>query len=204
MRRLALPPAFARYEEILGVLKFCAFAGIDALTEAIALDAIAEAIPNLDRDALRDIGFRSLGYRDFLGEWCDPLHARLIARGSRSTHDGRQLVDPYLEDLEGLSFQSGASEIPEAGSGGNFAYAFSHPPYGLQASPREVQSLFDEVLAFLLPPGQVHVIQDWSSPRLPEAAERFDAGMEWWGVFLFVVFLPAERRLVVIVGSTTD
>ncbi len=45
---------------------------------------------------------------------------------------------------------------------------------------------------------------DWSSPRLPEASRFFAAGMEWWGVFLFTIYVPQIRRLTVIAGSTAD
>jgi hypothetical protein len=88
--------------------------------------------------------------------------------------------------------------------GGQFAYAFSEPPYGLQARPSEVQELFCAIRDFILPRGSEHEISDWSSPRLTEASDYFTAGMDWWGVFLFTVYLPTLRRLTAIAGSTTD
>jgi hypothetical protein len=68
----------------------------------------------------------------------------------------------------------------------------------------EVQELFTAVRKFVLPPNLEHHILDWTSPRLPEVSKFFAAGMEWWGVFLFTVHVPAIRRLTVIAGSTSD
>ena len=56
----------------------------------------------------------------------------------------------------------------------------------------------------VLPPDLAQVILDWSHPRLPDASPYFAAGMEWWGVFLFTVHVPALGRLTGIAGSATD
>jgi hypothetical protein len=29
-------------------------------------------------------------------------------------------------------------------------------------------------------------------------------GMEWWGIFLFSIHVPAIERLTIVAGSTTD
>ena len=40
--------------------------------------------------------------------------------------------------------------------------------------------------------------------RLAEVSDYFESGLEWWGVFLFSIYVPALRRLVIIAGSATD
>jgi hypothetical protein len=77
-------------------------------------------------------------------------------------------------------------------------------PYGPDAVPEEVQQLFTAITSFILPPGLDYQILDWSGPRLPEVSALFAAGMEWWGVFLFTVSVPALRRLTIVAGSTSD
>lgn len=204
MRSTELPPFFARYYEIGGVIEFHVFAEVAALTEVIALDAIVQSVPDIDRNKLRAIGCRELDDQIFLGEWYDPLRNALIDRGTRRTSDGRVFENAILVDLDGIDIAGGATELPDPGSGGNFAYAFSKPPYGLRARPAEVQRIFDSIKMYLLPPRHGHKIMDWSDPRLPEASAFFGPGMEWWGVFLFVVFVPDFQRLVVVLASTTD
>jgi steroid 5-alpha reductase family enzyme len=67
-----------------------------------------------------------------------------------------------------------------------------------------VQAVFDEIRDFILPPAHQYEICDWSSPRLPEVSDYFTDGMEWWGVFLFSIYVPALKRLTIVAGSTTD
>ena len=99
---------------------------------------------------------------------------------------------------------SGAAPGIDPGSGGQFAYAFSNPPYGLRARGSEVQALFEEIRDFILPPDERSEILDWTSPRLPEVSAYFSMGIDWWGVFLFTIHVPATGRLTAIAGSTTD
>lgn len=63
---------------------------------------------------------------------------------------------------------------------------------------------FDQICEFLMPPGSEIDILDWSSDRLPDVCAYFTDGMEWWGVFLFSLYLPALKRLTIIAGSSTD
>jgi hypothetical protein len=204
MKHGNLPHLFARYRKIGGVIDFNLFTDVGTLTEDVCLQAVSASIPELNRDRLRAISCRSVDDETFFGEWYDADKKVLIKRGAWRTDDGRSLTNPLLTDLEGLRIVGGGVETPRLGAGGQFAYAFSNPPYGLRATPREVQRVFDEVRHYLLPPNTAHEILDWSDPRLADAAEYFEAGMEWWGVFLFVVFVPDYRRLVVVAASTTD
>ena len=64
--------------------------------------------------------------------------------------------------------------------------------------------IFHAVRRFILPPDLEHDILDWAHPELPEVADYFAQGMEWWGVFLFTIHVPALNRLTAIAGSTTD
>ncbi|OWJ65980.1 hypothetical protein [Inquilinus limosus] len=200
------PAAFRRFEAMGGVLDFAVFE--ESLgTEEELFEAIAAALgrrTSFDADRLQSLGRRRIDERLFFGDWLNHESGALLQLGSYTTADGRRLRNPTLLALERTSIRSGAGEIPEAGAGGQFAYAFSHPPYSLRAKPRQVQAVFDVIRCFILPPGHDGEILDWSSPRLPEVSDYFEAGMEWWGVFLFSIHIPALRRLTVIAGSTTD
>jgi hypothetical protein len=207
MRRLPkLPPAFERFNRIGGALEFAVFEGADGSEEQI-LEAMSTALPYRKRfspERLRSLGYRRINERMFFGEWYDRSSGQLLKHGDYRTDDGRELKNPKLAELEGVKLMSGASPGPEPGAGGQFAYAFSNPPYSLHARPREVQALFDEICGFILPPLQWSEILDWSSPRLPDVSDYFEMGMEWWGVFLFSIHVPALERLTIVAGSTTD
>lgn len=200
------PPGLGRYERMGGVLDFAVFEETRGTEEELLL-AIAAALgrrASFDPARLRSLGARRIDERAFFGDWHDHESGALLRLGSYTTADGRHLRNPKLSDLEGTSIRSGGGEIPAAGTGGQFAYAFSRPPYPLEARPRQVQAVFDEIRSFILPHGHHSEILDWSSPHLPEVSDYFDAGMEWWGVFLFSIHVPALQRLTVIAGSTTD
>lgn len=197
-----LPAAIGRYADIFGPLLIAPFEDADGDVET-ALDAIDQVVP-VNREELRRLGYREIDDDAFFGDWYEPSSRSLLLRGEYTTKDGRKLVNARLRDLDGVEFQHGGSALPECGAGGNFGYAFAHPPYGLSATQSEVQALFDKITDIVLPRHTPHVIWDWTSPDLPKVSNFFDAGMEWWGVFLFTVYVPEQRRLSVIVGSTTD
>jgi hypothetical protein len=198
-----LPPEFERFRHIGGALRFAIYEDARG-GDAEALTAITSAVPDLDRGKLESLGCRRIDRLRFFGDWYDMATDSVLSVGEFTTSDGKKLVNPRLKDLGGIKIQSGGSPLPEAGDGGQFAYAFSFTPYGLDASPEEVQELFDAITKFILPPNHEHHILDWSSPRLPEASKFFAAGMEWWGVFLFTIHVPLMRRLTVVAGSTSD
>lgn len=207
MERIAkLPPAFKRYTKMFGALNFAVFDRADG-TEEEVLFAIAKALPdacNLDAKKLRSLGFRRIGERKFFGDWYDPENGMLLKIGNYKTADGSNLENPVLKTLDRVKITSGTSTCPDAGIGGQFAYAFSTPPYGLKGRPSEVQTIFEEIRDFILPPVHEAQIWDWSSPQLPEVSAYFSSGMEWWGVFLFSIHIPAIQRLTIVAGSTTD
>jgi hypothetical protein len=198
-----LPREFERFRQIGGALHFAVYEDA-AEDETEALVAIGSTIPDLDTDTLKSLGCKRIDKRSFFGDWYDAGTDSVLRIGEFTLSDGTKLINPRLKDLEGMDIRSGGSPLPEAGAGGQFAYAFSWTPYGLRAGPVEVQELFTAVRKFVLPPNLEHHILDWTSPRLPEVSKLFAAGMEWWGVFLFTVHVPAIRRLTVIAGSTSD
>lgn len=201
-----LPSAFKHYPNMMGVLNFAIFENASG-TEEETFSAIPEALLHsrkFDAERLRGLGFRRITERDFYGDWYDLETGHLLKVGSWTTADGRQLENPKLKDLDEVKIMFGAATRPEAGTGGQFAYAFSRPPYGLKGRPSEVQAVFDAIRDFILPPGMHSEICDWSNPRLPEVSDYFAAGMEWWGVFLFSIYTPEIRRLSIVAGSTTD
>jgi hypothetical protein len=207
MHRIAkLPAAFKRFAKIGGVVGFAVFEGSEGSDEE-AVEAIGSAIPKratFNVDKLREIVGRVIRERKFFGDWFDPDTGALIKVGNWRTEKGEQLHNPKLKALEKVRIVGGGFSPPDPGSGGQFAYAFTTPPYSLRARPAEVQQLFDEVRDFIMPAGLSSEIMDWSSPRLREVSNCFVPGMEWWGVFLFTIHVPDLRRLTVAIASTTD
>lgn len=205
-RLTELPPAFKRYDEIGGVIDFAIFEDSDG-SEPDIIEGVRTVLPQqctFDPQALRAIGNRSIWKRELLGDWWAPETRALIKVGDWTTSKGESLHNPQLKMLEGVRIISGAFSPPEPGSGGQFAFAFLCPPYSLEAQPAEVQQIFDELLDFILPRKQASDVRDWSSPRLPQASDYFSAGMEWWGVFLFSLYIFDLRRLTIAMASTTD
>ncbi len=207
MKRLEkLPPAFKRYQKMLGVLDFAAFEDASATTEDVlsAISQLFSGARRFDVERLRELGCRRIRERLFFGEWYDLQSGKLLKLGNYTTADGSELQNPTLKKLDGVKIMSGAAPCPDAGAGGQFAYAFSNPPYGMRGRPTEIQSVFEEVRDFILPPMHRAEICDWSSPKLPEVSAYFAAGMEWWGVFLFSIYIPAVQRLTIVAASTSD
>lgn len=202
MRRLETSASFVRFREIGGVLEFVVFDDANGDADE-AISAICAALPGADAEALRKIGSWEIDDARFYGRWCE--NGSLVMVG-RYKGDKGELINPRVRDLgdQPLGRVEGGGAFPLAGSGGDFAYAFSNPPYGLWARPQEVQDLFDEIRHFIMPPGVEHRILDWTTAELPKVHRYFQAGMEWWGVFLFTIYVPDRRRLTVILGSATD
>lgn len=207
MRRVAkLPPVFKRYKKMWGVLDFAVFEEATGSEEEI-VSAIREALPlksSFDAQALRALGSRPIRERAFFGDWYEHETGNLIKVGGFRTASGEELENPVLKKLDRVAITSSASPAPDTRGGGQFAYAFSTAPYGLHGRPSEVQAVFEEIRDFILPPGDPCHIRDWSSADLGRVSDYFDAGLEWWGVFLFSIHVPALQRLTVIAGSTTD
>jgi hypothetical protein len=129
-----LPAAFERFQEVGGALRFATFDDAEG-GENSALAAISTMLPDVDQTKLKSLGFRRIDLRVFYGDWYDADDDALLRLGAFTTEDGRELVNPKLRDLDQSAIVSGASTVPEVGTGGQFAYAFSSTPYGLQAMP---------------------------------------------------------------------
>jgi hypothetical protein len=198
-----LPWAFKRFSEIGGALEFSVFEQAQ-WGEGAARAAMARAVPGWREESAKALNPREIDKQGLLGEWCDAATMSLIKVGSWTAEDGKVFTNPRLRDLKGIRLVSGGCSIPEVGAGGELAYAFSWTPYGLDAGPQEVQQLFEAITAFILPPDLDHKILDWGSSQLPQVSPYFESGMEWWGVFLFTIQVPALQRLTVIFGSATD
>lgn len=200
-----LPSEFRRFGKIGGVIDFGLFdsdGGDDDIIAAIG--TMLRRYRDFDEAALRTSGGRAIDMQAFMGDWYDTGSASLIRQGVWNTVDGRQLQDPPLRALDRGTIIGGGGAVPDPCSGGQFAFAFTEPPYSLKAAPREVQELFDAICEIILPPGKTHEIRDWSSPTLPQVSRYFDAGMDWWGVFLFSIYVPELRQLTIAMASTTD
>ncbi|WP_294334302.1 hypothetical protein [uncultured Sphingomonas sp.] len=206
MKRLKdIPPAFNLYDKI-GVMDFAIFENAGG-TEQEIVAAIPQTLRHartFDEARLRALGCRPIDRRAFFGDWYDLESGTLLKAGSYRTADGSVLHNPKLTRLDGVEIMSGATPIPEAGAGGQFAYAFSNSVFGFEGKPSEFQSFFEEIRDFILPEGERSEILDWASPNLPDVSDYFTDGMEWWGVFLFSIHVPKLRQLTIIAGSTTD
>lgn len=204
------PRSVRRYREIGGVLDFAFFEDVGDAVQ-VARAAIGQALERavagrgrLDPAPLRSVSPRALSRDAFLGDWFDGRSGLLVHHGDFTIDIGERLANPTCRQLEGVRLRSGGAPIPALWAGGQFAYAFSQPPYGLQASPGEIQALFEKVCDLILPPSLHSETLDWGSPALMDVSDYFLAGDEWWGVFLFTVRIPATRGMTVILGSTTD
>jgi len=198
-----LPGALKRYCRIGGVLEFKIYR--DAVgDDAAALAAIVASLGDPGADPPARLCPGPINAQTFLGDWCDAGTITLIRRGHVRLGDGRELIDPKFRDLAGLEVKNASSVAPLPGEGGQFARAFAFPPYGLRARPEQVHALFREVVDVILPPGLEHRIFDWTTRDLAEAYPYFADGMEWWGIYLFTIQVPALERVMVIMGSATD
>lgn len=192
---------FDAYYDMGGVLYFEVFS-CDNAVEADYRDAITMTLAQMstvDDKALRELPCRRITEQALMGDWYDSNTGDLIRRGMHKTRDNRELTDPTLRSLVGTQIVSGGSPL-----GTGLAYAFQFPPYGLSGGPAAVQKAFDAIRAFVLPNGQESRICDWSHPRLDRISPYFKAGLEWWGVFLYTVHIPATGQITVITGSATD
>ena len=203
---IPLPPAFDRFDRAGGCLHFATFecAEDDINTAASAIVSLISRFDEIRLEGLLASGCREISEAHFFGDWYDPSNGRLRKQGSVHTAAGRDLRNPYLIDLEGQDIRGSSHAGPSTFGGGNFAYAFFSTPYGMTASPAEIQSIFDAVRRFILPPRHKAVIRDWTSEALPDISRYFEMGAEWWGVFLFTIYVPDLNQLTVIAGSTTD
>ncbi|MDV6330016.1 hypothetical protein [Asticcacaulis sp. 201] len=198
--------AFKPYYDIGGVLGFMVYddaSGDEADARAAIRDTLAQG-GQVNDSALNALVPRRLSEAQFFGDWYNPSDGSLVWNGTVKTADGQELTRPKFTALADTNIASSGSGIPDIGQGGQFAYAFASPPYGLVGPHDKIQKVFDGVRDTLLPTGHVCVITDWTNPTLEEVSPYFKPGMEWWGVFLFTIYDATNRRLTVIIGSATD
>lgn len=197
---------FKPYYEMGGVLQFVVYDGAqDAENDSLAAihDGLANT-GNLNESAFKKLKGRQISPVQFFGDWYDSADGNLIKLGNITTIDGQSFTNPKLLSLEKLQVMSSGSPGVEVGAGGQFAYAYLNPPYGLSASPAKIQKAFDDIREAILPASHSAIILDWTSPSLDEVSDYFKAGKEWWGVFLFSIYIPDLKKLTIIAGSATD
>ncbi|MFT4074251.1 MAG: hypothetical protein QM647_01885 [Asticcacaulis sp.] len=198
--------ALKPYYEMGGILQFVVYDGAqDAEKDSLAAihDRLA-SIGSLNESAFKRLNNRHISAAQFFGDWYDPTDGGLIKLGSVMTADGQTLTNPKVRSLEKLQVVSSGGPGVEVGSGGQFAYAYLNPPYGLHGSPAEIQKTFDSIRKLILPETHAVTILDWTSPSLDKVSSYFKAGKEWWGIFLFSIYVPDLQRLTIIAGSATD
>jgi hypothetical protein len=156
------------------------------------------------RAHLKKLKSRQISEAQFFGDWYDPTDGGLIKLGSIMTADGHNLTNPKLLSLETVKVTGSGSPGVEVGAGGQFAYAYLNPPYGLKGSPVKIQKVFDNIREAILPEGHSAIILDWTNPSLDKVSDYFRAGKEWWGIFLFSIYVPDLQKLTIIAGSATD
>ncbi len=87
---------------------------------------------------------------------------------------------------------------------GEYAYAFAFPPHQISLEDHEIENIFDEIDQKIFPQNEEIEILDWASPNLINVSNYFEEGFEYWGAFLFSIYVPSQRKLSIISASTTD
>lgn len=80
--------------------------------------------------------------------------------------------------------------------------AFFLPPYGLQKPQERNIALFDRLNERLFGNAQKNelVIYSWAN----QCSGYFDAGLEWWGAFLWTISHPEKIAITLIGASSSD
>ncbi len=214
MERLTPPRALAAFRAAGGVIDYSFFLATDEDLATVGtamqrhfseLDGVGPLWrPSFDAAALETLPRRKVDKVTLFGSWYEPSTGELKKLGSGVVKGKGNLTDPLYSELGTGRTLNWAGPAPEAGTGGQYAYAFTEPPHGLSAEPATVQSLFDDINSEVFPSKFDHLIVDWSGEDLVKLSNYFEAGMEWWGVLLFTVYVPHLQRLTVVSASTTD
>jgi hypothetical protein len=139
-----------------------------------------------------------ISVQEFLGPMFDLETHRLLLRGR--SH-------PHLNDYFGAGTQEHPLNIvpyPQRHSEymtQGYAHAFSDPPYNLRGTAAEINAVFLQLSEALFQGFRMacHHWQwstDWSN--------YFEAGHEWWGSFLWTVYVQGSASLVGVGASSTD
>jgi hypothetical protein len=158
-----------------------------------------------DAEFLAQLRPSLLDESSFLGNWYDPKARKLVACGDWDIPGGGRISSPTVEQMAKLNIGAGGFSPPDPGERGQFAYAFYQTPYGLWEKGAALQELFDKLWGILSPSGTEREYFDWSTPDLKNHFNGyFEAGAEWWGMFLFTIRNVTQARLWVMSASTTD
>ncbi len=218
MWRQPLPASIERFQNSGGALEYSVFLGdcnglethrraIDAHLTNAAIAADHDDTWTLPADQatyLQTLEERELTPEQFFGDSCDPVDRMLIRQGSGDVKGLGRLTNPRYGTLYGRKFGSWGFGVPGHKQAGQYAFAFAQPPYSLRMSLEETQSCFSAINDVILPAGEPAVIFDWSAKDLVPLDPYFEAGAEWWGMFLFTIHHPSLSQMIVISGSSTD
>lgn len=193
------PDAVAQYQDLGGALTIKLFEDASADRQDHAR-ALAAAIGTTDADDLARLAPHEIDEATFHGAWFDTAAQRLVQRGVWEDQNGRRQQDPWFSDH---NWVSGSNTLPALWDPGNFAFAFCHPPNGLGADSREIERLYLDVCAILLPAGPKQIL-NWHGPDLVRIAPDLEEGTEWWGVFAFTIHCAEQNRIAAIAGAATD
>ena len=212
MDMLAEPNAIAQFREAGGEVDYSIFCNFSddpqSLEQAVECHLLARATPYwkpwVKVENIKSLPHELIDEIRFFGDWYDAENSSLRLLGSGNIKGMGRVSDPLYKDLKGCRVDYWGHNPPGIGSGGQYAYAFCCPPHGLGASFDQIQDWFDAINKIILPQNIPSVITDWSSARLGHLSNYFEAGLEWWGVFMFTIGVPEIQQLTVISASTTD
>ena len=184
-----MPESLVEYLELGGCSHFSFLDGVDgdplALESAIQyhfenlpeFDMGPVFRPSFDLKPLKEIKPREITREEFYGTSFDPKTRRLTEKQC------------YAEPGQ---------------STGEFAYAFAHPAIPMGNVMERLQSIFEEVDRLIFPEGCSFSILDWSDRKLKSMSDYYDAGFEYWGAFLFTIYVPKKSKITVISASSSD
>jgi len=102
------------------------------------------------------------------------------------------------DDVEPTRIAHNAWSTPEVDG---YKTAFFLPPHGLSGGREETRRLFERINPYVLGSDRTTAeIFGWST----DWSAYFDAGREWWGMFLWTIRPNRGRDLVVVAASATD
>lgn len=223
----ALQRALARFDELGGVVEFVGLEldGRDGRTRETHREAAISTMrvigTRLDEyylkllerpdyaDSRRDEFFqvqmdiskmegKRISVHEFFGSHFDCNSRRLLLRGRTPEHRNDFFWFGTEESDESMVYLPlSKSEYMTDG----FAQAFTETPHGLGGSATEAHELFITIYGELFTnfAAPDHIWQwstDWSN--------YFDAGYEWWGSFLWTVYIEGNAFIVGAAASTTD
>ena len=167
---------------------------------AKVLDSILETF---DIDALINLKPPTIKERNFHGTWYDYANELLVFDISDPSKKIKNPKDRGTYFIDMPSFPDAYGIYPPDFNSGNFAYAFCQPPYPLDLSPQSIQNLYSDIIQKICPKHDVRIL-NWYSEALINLAPELKEGTEWWGVFVFTIYVKSTRTIFALVAAETD